>query len=177
MTLTAHRQFVWASPLTSANEQPPSAKTAASLTSVLRACADSGAQREDLPVILGLSRKRDTPVLLRFLTWSVGSSRNEAARYEATLRSAERQRPAAVADWWAAARWFTARPHVVVLLMLADVPGSLARRVGVLEWEVAYFRDQAGKERERVRRFAAEVVSLRAQRHGRRACAGAERDA
>ncbi|MFI9730952.1 hypothetical protein [Streptomyces sp. NPDC052092] len=49
----------------------PSPKTAATLTAVLRACAEHVMRREDLPVILTASRQRDAPALLRFLDWLV----------------------------------------------------------------------------------------------------------
>ncbi|MEU6495759.1 hypothetical protein [Streptomyces sp. NPDC046984] len=61
----AHRPEVTVYPMESAAGHEPSEKTAAALTAVLRACAAHVAQRDDLPVILQLSRQRDTPALLR----------------------------------------------------------------------------------------------------------------
>ncbi|MGW1529516.1 hypothetical protein [Streptomyces sp. NPDC002159] len=65
---TTHRPQVTVYPMKSATGHDPSQKTAAALTAVLRACAAHVAQREDLPAILQLSRQRDAPALLRFLT-------------------------------------------------------------------------------------------------------------
>ncbi|MFG2563224.1 hypothetical protein [Streptomyces sp. NPDC048496] len=114
----------------SAAGHAPSKKTAATLTAALRACADHAAQRDDLPAILNLSRQRDTPALLRFLTWSTAHHQAEATRLEKEARAAHPARRAAVAAWWTVARWFTASPDPV-LLLLADFPGSLARTIDV----------------------------------------------
>ncbi|MFF3517598.1 hypothetical protein [Streptomyces sp. NPDC002573] len=51
-----HRPQVTVYPMESAAGHEPSEKTAAALTAVLRACAAHVAQRNDLPVILALSR-------------------------------------------------------------------------------------------------------------------------
>ncbi|MFE7961235.1 hypothetical protein [Streptomyces sp. NPDC057413] len=106
----------------------PSPRTAATLTAVLQACAEHVMQREDLPAVLTASRQRDTPALLRFLAWSAAHHQAEAARYEREARAARPALRAAVAAWWATARWFIACPHP---LLLADYPGSLSRAVAV----------------------------------------------
>jgi len=77
---------VW--PPTTAAGNEPSAKTTATLTAVLRACADSVAQRDDLPLILDASRLRKTPGLLRFLNWASAHADAAAVRYEAESQSA-----------------------------------------------------------------------------------------
>ncbi|MEU6511056.1 hypothetical protein [Streptomyces sp. NPDC046942] len=159
-------------PMESAAEQEPSQKTAAVLTAVLRACAEHVAQRADLPAILDASRQRDAPSLLRFLVWSVDHHQAEAARLEREARDAHPARRAAVAAWWTVARWFTACPHPVLLLMLADLPysvlpGSLARTVDVKQWLAPYCLDRAAEEYERARRAQDEAASLRAQQRPR----------
>ncbi|MDG4857093.1 hypothetical protein P8605_02785 [Streptomyces sp. T-3] len=55
------RPTVSLSPIRSAAGHPPSRKTGAVLTAVLRGCAEHVAQRADLPAILEASRQRDTP--------------------------------------------------------------------------------------------------------------------
>ncbi|MFE2686233.1 hypothetical protein [Streptomyces mirabilis] len=111
-------------PLSTAAGNEPSPKTAATLTAVLRACADDVAQRDDLPLILDASRLRETPGLLRFLNWAAAhaDADAEAVRCAAESQSARPTRKAAVAAWWTALRWFIAQPHPVLPLMLADYP-------------------------------------------------------
>ncbi|CAM5650144.1 hypothetical protein GCM10010261_62010 [Streptomyces pilosus] len=145
----------------------PSPKTAATLTAVLQACTEHVMQREDLPAILTASRQRDTPALLRFLAWSTAHHQAEAARYEREARAARPALHAAVAAWWTAARWFISRPHPVLLLVLADHPGSLSRTVAVEQWRGPYFRTTAAREHEYARRAQAEADSLRAQARAR----------
>jgi hypothetical protein len=154
-------------PMESAAEHTPSEKTAATLTAVLRACAEHVAQRDDLPVILDASRQRDTPSLLRFLTWSTSHHQAEAARLEREARAAHPARRAAVASWWTAARWLTVSPHPVLLLMLADFPRSLSRQVDVMQWWAPYCVERAAEERERARRAQDEAASLRVQQRPR----------
>ncbi|MFI8169725.1 hypothetical protein ACIGAN_25660 [Streptomyces sp. NPDC085931] len=149
-------------PMESAAGHEPSPKTEATLTAVLRGCAEHVAQREDLFVILEGARRRDTPAMLRFLTWSVAHHQAEAARLEDQARAAMPARRAAVAAWWTAARWFIACPHPALLLVLADYPGSLSRAVAVEQWRGPYCRTAAVREREYARRAQAEADSLRA---------------
>lgn len=118
----ADRPQVSVYPMTSADGHEPPEKAAATLTAVLRACAAHVAQRDDLPVILDVSRQRDTAALLRFLTWSAAHHQAEAARLEREARAAHPARRAAVAAWWTVARWFLASPYPVLMLMLADLP-------------------------------------------------------
>jgi hypothetical protein len=151
---------VW--PPTTAAGNEPSAKTTATLTAVLRACADSVAQRDDLPLILDASRLRKTPGLLRFLNWASAHADAAAVRYEAESQSARPARKAAVAAWWTVAPWFTAHPHPL-LLMLADRDNSLARLIHVMEWQGPYCATAAAEERARADKFRGEVESLRAQ--------------
>ncbi|MFF0033939.1 hypothetical protein ACFYS7_38550 [Streptomyces avermitilis] len=99
----ADRPEVTVYPMQSAAEHDPSEKTAAVLTAVMRACAEHIAQRDDLPEILDASRQRDTPALLRFLTWSAAHHQAEAARYEREARAAHPARRAAVTGWWTVA--------------------------------------------------------------------------
>ncbi|MEU0853555.1 hypothetical protein ABZ387_37450 [Streptomyces flaveolus] len=140
-------------PMETAAGHEPSPKTAATLTAVLRACAEDVMQLEDLPAILTASRQRDTPALLRFLDWSVTHHQAEAARLEAEARAAHPARRAAAAAWWTVARWFTASPHPVLLVMLADYPGSLVPRrlrhavVGPLLPDRGQSRTRAGPPR------------------------------
>jgi hypothetical protein len=173
----ADRPEVSVYPMETAAGHEPSPKTAATLTAVLRACAEHVMRREDLPVILTASRQRDTPALLRFLDWSVTHHQAEAARYEAEARAARPARRAAVAAWWTVARWFTASPHPVLLVMLADHPGSLSRHVSVMEWWAPYCLTAASREHDHARRAETEAASLRNQRirQGRRGPSDSER--
>ncbi|MEV2236039.1 hypothetical protein AB0H69_46855 [Streptomyces phaeochromogenes] len=155
-------------PMESAAGHDPSQKTAETLTGVMRACAAHVAQRADLPEILNASRERDTPALLRFLTWSTTHAQADAARYEREARAANPARRAAVAAWWTVARWFLASPHPVLLLMLADLPysqfpNSLARTADVKQWWGPYCLTEAAREHEYARRALDEAASLRAQ--------------
>lgn len=164
----ADRPEITVSPMESAAGHEPSQQTAATLTAVLHACAAHVAQRDDLPVILTASRQRDTPALLRFLTWSAAHHLAEVARLEREARAAHPARRAAVAAWWTVARWFTACPHPVLLLMLADLPESLARTVDVKQWWAPYCLTEAAREHEHARRAQGEADSLRAQQRSRR---------
>ncbi|WP_406834790.1 hypothetical protein ACICHK_00035 [Streptomyces sp. AHU1] len=150
-------------PMESATGHEPSPRTAATLTAVLRACAEHVEQRPDFPEILTASRDRDTPALLRFLTWSAAYHRSAAARLEDKARASGPALRAAVAAWWTVARWFTAQPHPVLLLMLADRDGSLAREVDVQAWLGPYCLTEAAREHDRARTAEAEAASLRAQ--------------
>ncbi|MCX4624908.1 hypothetical protein [Streptomyces albogriseolus] len=161
------RPEVSVSPLETAAGYEPSPKTAATLTAVLQACAEHVMQREDLPAILTASRQRDTPDLLRFLAWSAAHHQAEAARYEREARAARPALRAAVAAWWTAARCFIACPHPVLLLVLADYPGSLSRAVAVEQWRGPYCRTAAAREHEYTRRAQSEADSLRAQERAR----------
>ncbi|MFJ1839960.1 hypothetical protein ACIOJ9_39675 [Streptomyces sp. NPDC088175] len=155
-------------PLSTALGNDPSPKAAETLTAVLSACAESVAQRDDLPLILDASRLRKTPGLLRFLNWAGALADADSVRRVAESQAAHRALNAAVAGWWSALRLFTAQPHPVLLLVLADYKGSLARRILVLMWEVPYLLERAAEERGRAEKFWAEVTSLRAQqRRGR----------
>ncbi|MFF8717530.1 hypothetical protein ACF07T_39960 [Streptomyces sp. NPDC015184] len=125
-------------PLSTAAGHEASPKTAATLTAVLRACAGAVAQRADLPLILDASRLRRTPGLLRFLNWAAARADADAIRYEGEAQAARRALKQSGALWWIALRLFTARPDIVLLLVLADYEDSLARRILGLEWEVSY---------------------------------------
>ncbi|MFF3249361.1 hypothetical protein ACFYWY_37910 [Streptomyces sp. NPDC002870] len=94
--------------------------------------------RRACALTLNASRQRDTGALLRFLTWSTTHHHAEAARLEREACAAHPARRAAVAAWWTVARWLTASPHPVLLLMLADFPGSLSRHIDVMQWWAPY---------------------------------------
>lgn len=130
----ADRPQVSVYPMESTAGHEPSPRTAAALTAVLRACAEHVEQRPDFPQILTASRERGTPALLRFLTWSADYHRSAAAHLEDKALASRPALRAAVTAWWTVARWFTAQPHPVLLLMLANLDGSLARAVDVQEW-------------------------------------------
>ncbi|MFF4542240.1 hypothetical protein [Streptomyces aureus] len=155
-------------PMESAGGHEPSPRTAATLTAVLRACAEHVEQRADFPEILTASRERDTPALLRFLTWSAGYHRGAAARLEDKARASRPALRAAVTAWWTVARWFTAAPSPVLLLMLADRDGSLARDVDVQAWLGPYCLTEAEAAGEHARAHNAEAASLRAQQRPHR---------
>ncbi|MFD8006976.1 hypothetical protein [Streptomyces mirabilis] len=70
--------------------------------------------------------------------------------------------------WWTVARWFTAQPHPVLLLMLANRDGSLARNVDVQAWLGTYCLTEAAGEYDRARNAEAEAASLRTQQRTRR---------
>ncbi|MFI6340764.1 hypothetical protein [Streptomyces sp. NPDC050535] len=157
-------------PMESAAGHEPSPKTAQTLTAVLRACAEHIEQHADFPQICAAARARDTPAMLRFLIWSADYHRGEASRLEGQARASRPALRAAVTAWWTVARWFTAQPHPVLLLMLADRDGSLARDVDVQEWLGPYCLTEAAREHERARNAEAEAASLRTQQRKRRTC-------
>jgi hypothetical protein len=154
-------------PLLSAADHPPSEKTAAVLTAVLRGCAEHVTQRADLPPILEASRQRDTPGLLRFLTWSASYHQAEAVRLEREARTALPALKAAEAAWRTAARWLALYPHPVLLLMLADRPDSLTQKIRELQWWAPYCVNAAAEEHERARHAQTEADSLRGQQRRR----------
>lgn len=155
-------------PMESTAGHEPSPRTAATLTAVLRACAEHVEQRTDFPQILTASRERDTPALLRFLTSSADYHSSAAARLESQARASRPALRAAVTAWWTVARWFTAQPHPVLLLMLANRDGSLARAVDLQEWWGSYCLTEAAGEHDRARNAEAEAASLRTQQRTRR---------
>ncbi|MGW1193670.1 hypothetical protein [Streptomyces sp. NPDC002559] len=162
------RPGVSVNPLSTAAGNEPSPKTATTLTAVLSACAEAVAQRDDLPLILDASRLRRTPGLLRFLNWAAARADADAIRYEGEAQAARQALKQSVALWWTALSLFTARPDIVLLLVLAGYKGSLARRILVLEWEGPYCLKAAAEERARAEKYWAEVTSLCAQqRRGR----------
>ncbi|MFE2302737.1 hypothetical protein ACFXAW_31635 [Streptomyces sp. NPDC059445] len=165
----ADRPQVSVYPMESAAGHQPSPRTAATLTAVLRACAEHVEQRADFPQILTASRERDTPALLRFLAWSADYHHGAAARLEDKARASRPALRAAVAAWWTVARWFTAHPSPVPLLLLADRDGSLARQVDVQAWLGPYCLTEAAGEHDRARNAETEAASLRAQQRTRRA--------
>ncbi|MFE9455000.1 hypothetical protein [Streptomyces sp. NPDC006739] len=154
-------------PMSSATDHPPSERTASVLTAVLRGCAEYVERSADLPAILEDSRQRDTPGLLRFLTWSASYHQAEAARLEREARTAVPALKSAEAAWRTAAHWLAFSPHPVLLLMLADRPGSLTQEIRGLRWRAPYCADAATEEHERARRAQAEADSLRAQQRRR----------
>ncbi|MER5184804.1 hypothetical protein ABT009_42055 [Streptomyces sp. NPDC002896] len=164
----AHRPSVSLSPLESTAGHAPSEKTAATLTAVLRACADHVAQRTDLPSLLDAARQREIPALLRFLEWSAHNTRAKAARYGQGAAAAPRAQRLVLAAWWTAARWFAAHPHAVLLALLVDFPNSLARRADSMTWWAQYCLTAAGEERGRAERAQAEAAFLRAQQRPHR---------
>ncbi|MGW7131337.1 hypothetical protein ACWGIA_23795 [Streptomyces bobili] len=164
----ADRPRVSVYPMESAAGHEPSPTTAQTLTCVLRACAEHVTHRSDFPQILAASRERDTPALLRFLTWSADHHRSAAARLEGKARASQPALRAAVTAWWTVARWFTAQPHPVLLLMLTNLDGSLARNVDVQAWLGPYCLTEAAGEHDRARNAEAEASSLRTQQRTRR---------
>ncbi|MGW0916671.1 hypothetical protein ACWD1Z_33865 [Streptomyces sp. NPDC002784] len=162
-----HRPQVSVYPLSTAADHPPSEKTEAVLTAVLRSCAEHVAQRPDLPAILEASRQRDTPGLLRSLTWSASYHQAEAVRLEREARTALSARKAAEAAWRTAARWLSFSPDPVLLLMLADRPDSLTQKIRGLQWWAPYCVSAAAEEHERARHAQEEADSLRAQQRRR----------
>ncbi|MFJ9543975.1 hypothetical protein ACIRPX_43165 [Streptomyces sp. NPDC101225] len=74
-----------------------------------------------------------------------------------------------MALWWTIARLFTAHPHPVLMLALADYYGSLARHIHVLAWQGPYCCERAAEERARANKFRCEATSLRAQQQRGRA--------
>ncbi|WP_086798758.1 hypothetical protein [Streptomyces caniscabiei] len=161
------RPQISANPLSSAADHPPSEKTEAVLTAVLRGCAEHVAQRADLPAILEASRQRDTPGLLRFLTWSASYHQAEAVRLEREARTALPERKAAEAAWRTAARWLSFSPDPVLLLLFAARPDSLTQKIRGLQWRAPYCVSAAAEEHERARRAQEEADSLRAQQRRR----------
>ncbi|AZP14704.1 hypothetical protein EJC51_47520 [Streptomyces aquilus] len=163
----ADRPHVSVQPLSTTADHPPSEKTEAVLTAVLRSCAEHVAQRADLPAILEASRQRDTPGLLRFLTWSASYHQAEAARLEREARTALPARKAAEAAWRTAPRWLSFSPNPVLLLMLANLPDSLTQKIRGLQWWAPYCVSAAAEEHERARRAQEEADLLRAQQRRR----------
>ncbi|MGQ4344122.1 hypothetical protein [Streptomyces sp. SAS_275] len=162
------RPQVYVYPMVSAGGHQPSPRTAETLTAVLRACAEHVEQRPDFPRMCTAARERDTPALLRFLTWSADYHRSAAARLEGQARASQPALRAAVTAWWTVARWFTAQPHPALLLMLASRDGSLAREVDVQAWLGPYCLTEAAGEHDRARNAEAEAASLRTQQRTRR---------
>jgi hypothetical protein len=156
-------------PPTTAAGNEPTPKTAATLTAVLRACADAVAQRDDLPLILDAARLRKTPGLLRFLSWAAANCDAHAVRCAAQSQAARQELKTAMTLWWTIVRFFTAHPHPVLLPLLVDDYGTLARRLHVLVWEGPYYAERAAEERALSEKYRAEVDSLRAQQQRGRA--------
>ncbi|MFF3617301.1 hypothetical protein [Streptomyces sp. NPDC002580] len=114
---------VGAVPLESVSGRAPSPKIRQTLALVLRACAEQVAHRPDLPRLLDAARTRETPGLLRFLTWSVRHSEAAAEQYEREAVAYRRDARAAVTAWWTAARWLAADWHPVTAVLLMSYRG------------------------------------------------------
>ncbi|WP_208782823.1 hypothetical protein [Streptomyces griseorubiginosus] len=158
-------QHVTLTPVESTAGNAPSLTTGETLALVMRACAEDVAHRPGLHRLLDASRERETPGLLRFLTWSMRKGEAEAACFERKAQAHRRDAHTAVSSWWTAARWLTARPHPALALVLMDYPGSLARRADYLP---ACAERAAHEERDRIGRLRSEIASLRAQQQPRR---------
>ncbi|MCH5677941.1 hypothetical protein [Streptomyces gilvus] len=161
-------QHTTTTPVESTAGRDPSPATGEALTLVMRACAEDVAHRPQLHRLLDASRERETPGLLRFLTWSMRRGEAEAACFERKAQTLRRDARTAVSGWWTAARWLTARPHPILALVLMNYPGSLAHRADYLPGYAEYAERAAHEERDRVGRLRTEIASLRAQQRPRR---------
>jgi hypothetical protein len=154
------------SAIESTSGRPPSPKTGETLRTVLYAVIEDAAHRPDRARILEASRIRETPSLLRFFDLSSRAAHADIARYERRaeeVRHHSRQARCATAAWWTAARWLITQPHPILLLLLADHPGSLARNALARPGDAAVYEAAASQECRRMTRFEAEAASLRAQ--------------
>ncbi|MGW1966390.1 hypothetical protein ACWCPD_39755 [Streptomyces sp. NPDC001935] len=137
------------SPLESVSGRAPSPKIRQTLALVLRACAEHVAHRPDLPRLLDAARTRETPGLLRFLTWSVRHSEATAEQYERDAVAYHRDARAAVTGWWTTARWLAADWHPVTAVLLMSYRGSLAHRANFLPAWAELAKRAASEERRR----------------------------
>ncbi|MFI1445226.1 hypothetical protein [Streptomyces fructofermentans] len=155
-------------PVESAAGNAPARRMAKTLALVMQACAEDVAHGPNLHRLLDASRERETPGLLRFLDWSMRRGKAEAAGLERKAQDNRRNARVAVSNWWTAARWLTARPHPVLMLVLMNYRGSFARRADYMPAYAEYAERAAREERDRVGRLRNEIASLRAQQRPRR---------
>ncbi|MFD7874155.1 hypothetical protein ACFV5G_08520 [Streptomyces sp. NPDC059766] len=134
LAYSAEVPWGWQDPmsLVDTDDRPAPEQADQTLTAILRACAGDYAARSDFLSLQHAARRHDTPQLLKWLDAMISHAEREQAR---RLEEAEAHRVQAartLTAWWTLARWFTARPHPVLALLLAPGRESLAHRAEYL---------------------------------------------
>ncbi|MER5602362.1 hypothetical protein ABT085_35520, partial [Streptomyces sp. NPDC002265] len=142
------------------DDRPAPEPARQTLTAILRACAGDYAARNDFPSLQHAARRHDTPQLLKWLDAMISHAEQEQAR---RLEEAEAHRVQAartLTAWWTLARWFTARPHPVLALLLAPGRESLAHRAEYLPKWAEISTRAAAEEGQRLALLRSEYEGL-----------------
>ncbi|MET7686339.1 hypothetical protein [Streptomyces sp. NPDC005423] len=118
--------------LTDTDDRPAPPQAGQTLSAILRACAGHYSARSDFPSLQHAARLHDTPQLLRWLDAMISDAERAQARLLEEAEAHRVQAARSLAAWWTLARWFTARPHPVLALLLAPARESLAHRAEYL---------------------------------------------
>ncbi|MFJ9544140.1 hypothetical protein ACIRPX_44025 [Streptomyces sp. NPDC101225] len=146
--------------LTDTADRPAPPQAGQTLTAILRACAGHYAARSDFPSLQHAARLHDTPQLLRWLDAMISHAARAQARWQAEAEAHRAQAARSMAAWWTLARWFTARPHLMLALLLAPGRESLAHRAEYLPKWAEISTRAAEEEGRRLTLFRSEFEQL-----------------
>ncbi|MFJ7097203.1 hypothetical protein ACIQWL_44420 [Streptomyces mirabilis] len=152
----------WQGPvsLVDTDDRPAPEQASQTLTAILRACAADYAARSDFARLQLAARRHDTPQLLQWLDAMISYAEQAQARYLEEAEAHRVQAAHSLAAWWTLARWFTARPHPVLALLLAPDRESLAHRAEYLPKWAEVSRGAADEEGRRLTLFRSEYEGL-----------------
>jgi hypothetical protein len=152
----------WQDPmsLVDTDDRPAPEQASQTLTAILRACAGNYAARSDFPSLQHAARRHDTPQLLKWLDAMISHAERGQARWLEEAEAHRVQDARSLAAWWTLARWFTARPHPVLALLLAPGRESLAHRAEYLPKWAEISRGAADEEGRRLTLFRSEYEGL-----------------
>ncbi|MEU0820586.1 hypothetical protein [Streptomyces mirabilis] len=152
----------WQGPvfLVDTDDRPAPEQASQTLTAVLRACASNYAARSDFARLQLAARRHDTPQLLKWLDAMISYAEQVQARYLEETEAHRVQAARSLAAWWTLGRWFTARPHPVLALLLAPDRESLAHRAEYLPKWAEISRGAAEDEGRRLTLFRSEYEGL-----------------
>ncbi|TVZ84741.1 hypothetical protein [Streptomyces sp. BK340] len=146
--------------LTDTDDRPAPPQASQTLTAILRACAGHYSARSDFPSLQHAARLHDTPQLLRWLDAMISHAERTQARWLEEAEAHRVQAARSLAAWWTLARWFTARPHPVLALLLAPDRESLAHRAEYLPKWAEISTRAAEDEGRRLTLFRSEYEGL-----------------
>lgn len=159
---SADAPWGWQGPvsLVDTDDRPAPEQASQTLTAILRACAADYAARSDFARLQLAARRHDTPQLLKWLDAMISYAERAQARYLEEAEAHRVQAARSLAAWWTLARWFTARPHPVLALLLVPDRESLAHCAEYLPKWAEISRGAADEEGRRLTLFRSEYEGL-----------------
>ncbi|NUK21645.1 hypothetical protein [Streptomyces lunaelactis] len=146
--------------LTDTDDRPAPPQASKTLTTILRACAGHYAARSDFARLQHAARRHDAPQLLKWLDAMISHAERAQARWLDEAETHRVQAARSMAAWWTLARWFTARPHPVLALLLVPDRESLAHRAEYLPKWAEISAGAAEDEGRRLTLFRSEYEGL-----------------